>query len=1020
MSEELQQTGEEKKKLGSSTEALLKRLWPIFAISGFLIIVAAVLVPLAIVFKNNAFLYVTIALIAAGLTGLIVILVVAVKKYGFAADRSLYEMERQLNDFSEGDIKMLSIRHYSPVLDKFQDSLNKTISSYSSLRFVYKTSEADREIDEKIASGVVLSFPEFMDRLPHEIQRNLNFRSALIFIQSLGGGAGDPSTLRDLHEAIMNAFPSSLIGLYDDTTFALYDREVSSFRALREQLERLVASYKSLKANKGTNITNLAYCKCGASVYPYVPLTSLVDDGLLELKKSDGVSLTSDISKVYYPHAILTEDNKRIIYFATVENYEALYGKAASYSEAVQALRKYGAWLASQIGFTAAGFLSYYQEADQYDLVFEAHKDASTASFSKLGERIKAEAIDPFYEEAVKDVFFATSDVNELPPALSAPLGNLGIASFYFAAIRAAGVKRGFIYFTGFEKREALSMVERELLSRYASLASSFVTSLQEKSKADENSAVVEALSDRAGKFIYSLDRATHKLTYLSKNLQRSFPNAKVGDLCYKALRDEQAPCARCPLSHGVDHRIIERLSSTECAISVLLYKGAWKGQSTILIEDTGRENVKSSNRFLDQNLLIRNREALALDLTRQLKLHESGYVVALRIVNPGELIKKAPGSDNAAIMSMVTKSIRDAGYGDIVYRLNEFDLVFLLKSYLKNKITGFVEEISSIVKGPMDYQYVKLEPKYAYCSVGYPGEAQTAREIMSLTEGELNRSATFGEGYLTQVADNHPRKASRDDYVDDLLQKTLSRDIMPIAIQPIYQAVTNKIASLDVLARLYGNEGDQIPSGELFAAAGRRNMVDKVDIGALFSAGKLAEDYGETYFNKVGIASESVRLSNVALRDPGFVDNVKKFFEKYSLPKSYLHFIVENSLLSDYKQDMKTIMDALKDYGIIWEVNGVNEDNCSLDELKAMGFMDLRTEMSFISRAVNNPNDYQICSRFVYSANRDGFNLVCCGIETEEEKQVAEHMEFPMLSGYYLSKPLQERDLIQVLAFTK
>ena len=48
----------------------------------------------------------------------------------------------------------------------------------------------------------------------------------------------------------------------------------------------------------------------------------------------------------------------------------------------------------------------------------------------------------------------------------------------------------------------------------------------------------------------------------------------------------------------------------------------------------------------------------------------------------------------------------------------------------------------------------------------------------------------------------------------------------MPIAIQPIYKAVTNKIASLDVLARLYGNEGDQIPSGELFAAAARRNML--------------------------------------------------------------------------------------------------------------------------------------------------------------------------------------------------
>lgn len=370
--------------------------------------------------------------------------------------------------------------------------------------------------------------------------------------------------------------------------------------------------------------------------------------------------------------------------------------------------------------------------------------------------------------------------------------------------------------------------------------------------------------------------------------------------------------------------------------------------------------------------------------------------------------------------MAMVTKCIRDAGYGDVIYRLGDYDIVFMLKSYQKNKIMGLVEEIAEIIKGPLEYQYVKLEPKYAYCSVGYPGEAQTAREIMSLTEGELNRSAEFGEGYFTQVADNHPRKALREDYVDDLLQKTLSREVMPIAIQPLYQSNTRKILSIDILARLYTSSGDQIPSGELFAAAGRSHTINKVDIGALWSAGKLAEDYGETYFSKSDITSLSIRLSDLSLRDEAFVENVRKFYSKYNLPKRYLHFIVELSSYNDYKQELKAIMAELMPLGIVWEINSVNEDNVNLDEMKALGIYDLRTEMSFISRATNNPNDYQICSRFVYMANRSGINLVCCGIETEEEKEVAEHLEFPLLSGYFFCKPLQEKDFIQLLAFTK
>jgi EAL domain-containing protein (putative c-di-GMP-specific phosphodiesterase class I) len=1000
--------------------ALMKKAWPAFAGCAFAFLLGGVLLPVEIAYDWTIPLYLTAGLIALAAAGLIVLIALELARYGKTADESLAQMASQLDDFGRGDVKYVSTRHHHQALDDFQGVLNRALNSYSSLRFIYRTSEADRAFDEKIAAGVVLGFPEFVDRLPHEIERNANFRSAVVFVKSLGEGAGDPSPMRDLHEALMEAFPSSLIGLYDDATFVLYDRDVSSFRALRETLERLVGSYKSMKVARGADIASIAYCKAGASVYPYVPLTSLVDEGLAELRKSEGVSITSDVSKVYYPHAILTEDNKRIVYFATVESFEGLFDKAKTYSSAVQALRKYANWLAAQVGFTATGFLSYYPETEQYDLVFEGHRDPASASFSKLGVRIKQASIDPFYREALNDAFFASCDAEELPPSLSGPLMNLGVASFCFFAVHSGEEKRGFVYFTSLEKRAALSMLEREMLSRYASLASSFIVSAQEKSKTAENSAVIEALSDRTGKYIYSLDRTSHRLTYLSRNLKRAYPEAKEGDLCYKALRGEGSPCSHCPLSHGVDHRIIERISSTECAISALIYKGVRKGQSTILIEDTGRENVKSSNRFLDPSLLVRNREALALDLSRQLKQRDSGYVLGLRLLNHEELIKKATGSDAASIMEMVAKSIRDAGYGDIVYRLGDFELLFLLKSYQKNKILGLVEEVAEITKGPFDYQLIKLEPEYSYCFVGYPGEAQTPREIVSLVESELNRSEGFGPGQVVQVADNHPRFALREDYVDDLLSKTLARDVVPIAIQPLYQANTKKIASIDVFARLFTASGDQIPSGELFAAAGRKKILEKVDLGALWSAGKFIDDHDEDALSKSSIEFIGVRLGVASIKNPDFVLEVKRFFGKYALPKRYLHFLVDVRVCLENKESVKAIMADLSPYGIVWEGISANEENVSLDEMKALGIGCLRSEMSLISRAATNSKDYQAISRFVYAATRAGFRLACCGIETEEERQIAEHLEFPLLSGYYLSEPLSENDFLQTLAFAK
>jgi hypothetical protein len=51
--------------------------------------------------------------------------------------------------------------------------------------------------------------------------------------------------------------------------------------------------------------------------------------------------------------------------------------------------------------------------------------------------------------------------------------------------------------------------------------------------------------------------------------MKKAFPDAKVGDVCFKVLRsDHNSPCSHCPLKGGADHRIINHISATESTVS--------------------------------------------------------------------------------------------------------------------------------------------------------------------------------------------------------------------------------------------------------------------------------------------------------------------------------------------------------------------------------------------------------------------------------------------------------------------
>lgn len=1012
---------EKTKKPRGSRRFLIHYITPALLICIVGAVSGAIGVPLAIYFDNKIVLYILSAGAASILLGGLITFFVLINRYGATIENSFMSLEKQLEDFSKGDIKLSSTVHKLPGTNRLQGKLNAAIQRFSNYRLLYNDLNDDESVKALCKEGHVFDLEEWKTHLYEEIQSNLSFRSAVLLVKMSEENPPE-EVMESLHKSILKRFPLSLIGRYDKATFSVYVQAINSLISFENSCARLSASFNELLVSSHDDAAIIYYCRIGASIYPYTPMGGLLESAEAALDSGKEICVDKGSKTCYFPHAILSESNRRIVALSSIEAFEESFKTADTYIDQLDVLKRFVRWFSVISDFEVGGICLYNSFTKEYRLLFESGKEKEFRSLSLLGKSIPGESLDPFFDAGMDDPSFSCCDVSDLPVKMSNFLANLGVKSSFFHSVSFHGRKQGLIYLTSSKTRPFFTIANRELLNVFCALGSTWVCSIDEEKAKKSRDELLGSLSSKNNQFIYSIDRPTHRLTYLSENLLKAFPDAKVGDYCYKALRkDHTAPCSHCPLEQGTDRRIIGNISTLESAVSVLSYHEKIDNVASIIIEkpNENRSGLAESS-LMDKMLFIKNKQALSLDVGRELKLGAFGYVVSFSLLNFKEIFNKLPDLDANALMMAIVRRIEDDGYGDVVYRYEDFTLTFLLRSYTKKKIVDFVEELAALLDDPIDLKDVSFHPSFAFSLVSYPNDASTSRETIALISSELKRSQGYGPGFLLEVAAKKPRRALRKEYILETLNSTLEKGSMPIEVQPIVSGPDSTIVGGDVLARLYGRDGQAIPPGEFIPVALENGLGNKVDLAVLAATGELYSNNAYTIFKSVGLQNLSLHISYNCFASPEFIDEVKKIISRYKIPKGFINFQLAASMITGNGSILAPVITTLFDMGIIFEASDYEPQSVSLEDLRKLGIFYIKTARSMVGEAISTPADYSSFSRFVDAAIRGGFHVNCAGVETKEEKDLCDHLEILRRQGYYFAKTLSIKEFISFITYGK
>lgn len=984
---------------------------------------ASVGIPLSYYFDNKVTLWICMGLLFGSALGVVVIILWLAYQYSTMLSRLGHDISHQIDAFAKGNFIPVNKEYDAtlPGIVKIQQKVNQAIADYSNYRLVFVGKASEEAIEKDIEAGVIYDKEKFMETLLKEAQANESYRSALLLVQLKGARSFEESDFESLKAKVRETFPHSLLGKYDEKTIALYVYNVESFLGLETVCEGFVTNFNVLKISKTTGIENLIHCKIGGVIYPYCSLNNLLDEAAKALGEEGEVNLSYGVKDVYYPHRVLSESSKRILFLANFEKWEYEIKHAKDYSSEIEALKNALQWLATQSDFEVAGVYEYGEKTRDFRLLFETARTEGTLGFSRFGSVLTTGFVSQFVSEAKKDTMFVGNARTDLPKELAEPILSLGMESFFIASLDSPNNDYGFIYMLSPNKRKGTSITEKEDFMTAVSFLSDMLISNLLTRRGDSIHDLLDNLASRTTRYLYSVDRPTHTITYMSDNLKHAFPNAHEGDICYKVLRTgHDKPCSHCPLRYGADHRVIPSIGPSESQISILQYRGANNDESTIMIERATTQGLVAGSHLVDDSLLIKNAQALSIDVNRELKGKTArGYIVSCTLVDYEQALKELPQSDANSLMSSIVANFQDAGYGELLYRFDTYSLSFLLKGYTKIKMMDFVEEAAEILSHPLEAREFRYNANYAFCAVAYPSEIVTTKQMAQTIKDELIRSASvYGAGYVVEVANRHPRKALRSEYILDILESTLDADALPILTQPVVDAGTLKVVGGDIRSALYGRDKLPIAPREFIPIANKEKLVSRVDIGAISMMGQLYSLYGSGIFKTVGIKSLSMYLSIDSLRDPEFPGKVRGILERNHFPREYMHLEINSSYFLDEEEALRKVIGELTPLGVVFECVDHTPDKVPLEVLKSFGVHIIKTERSLIWNAATNENELANFSRFLDAASRNDFDIYVTGIENAEQRDLAISLGAKGLEGYLFGRPMTEEDFIKVLNY--
>jgi diguanylate cyclase len=336
------------------------------------------------------------------------------------------------------------------------------------------------------------------------------------------------------------------------------------------------------------------------------------------------------------------------------------------------------------------------------------------------------------------------------------------------------------------------------------------------------------------------------------------------------------------------------------------------------------------------------------------------------------------------------------------LYRLggDEFALVFQQNG--ERDIQSLIDQVHNLLQTPITVLDYKMNTSASIGISRYPDNSQDVFGLLKQSDLAMYESKKKSMRYSFYRED-----LGNESYEKLKLSLKLSDAVnnneFQLYYQPIIDAATGKVASLEALLRWPQLDGSFIGPDKFIPVAEKSALITRISSWVVEQAIQDLQFLRHSGFN----GRISINLSAKDLQCDDIVDQLKTALAAQQIKPDELRFeITEGAMLEDLAKT-KLVMRRINMMGFSFSVDDFGTGYSSLILLRELPIEEIKIDRSFVLNLLQNETDRLIVHSVINLAKVLNCTLVAEGVENQPLADELKQLGCDYLQGYLFSKPL-------------
>ena len=351
-----------------------------------------------------------------------------------------------------------------------------------------------------------------------------------------------------------------------------------------------------------------------------------------------------------------------------------------------------------------------------------------------------------------------------------------------------------------------------------------------------------------------------------------------------------------------------------------------------------------------------------------------------------------------------IRKFIESVNKKTYIFRIQSSRFVLLLRN--KEEQLQMLETINNRFKEPFNIKGnlvdITLHILY-FKNDNVFTNSDMYNDFMSRTLSVIN----FKEDTCVELDKAFLEQINRDRRIKEILEECLkTQSGLYMVYQPIYDVNNKKFNHFESLLRLENEELGYIGPGEFVPIAENFGLANDIDFFVLNETCAFLQ-------RNPDISNLEINISCAEFfNNPS--ERFMKIINKYGIDPSRIILEITETIAVKYPNKTKEFMNDLGKYGIQFAMDDFGSGYSNIARFITLPFNVAKLDKSLLEEQENVAIFFDAAISLFKNLN---IPIVIEGVEVEKQLNLAKKKQIEYIQGYYFSKPLKEKDLLEFLA---